>query len=386
MTAASSEEQNSLIIAAEDFPEGDFLKAHRFSANDDRIIAKLLAHGPVLLQGGRGSGKSALMRMAQFRSFPYKQESGVFAIYVSLRHLPLLRSEGEAYHKFLFQLLSIEVMKLSEKLATAIPAIDVEGGVTSVRESLNRTAQLLDKRIVVLFDDAAHIGREAPLADFFDIFRTLASSRVSCKATIYPGVTHFGNRFDVYNDASVIDVTRSVEQPGFSELFNQILEARFPSFLQKKASPPLNHSLIARFLGQCVVGNMRGFVIACRQLNETDDTITVSTLGSVLLALAQNHYWPLFEEVSPKLGKYEAMAGPAQEIMRRVLTKCAQNDVGNRSVVIHKDLIAKYAKPFEILEYVGFLARKEASRAMKSGGRGVRFGVNLCILLEGGIL
>jgi hypothetical protein len=35
-----------------------------------------------------------------------------------------------------------------------------------------------------------------------------------------------------------------------------------------------------------------------------------------------------------------------------------------------------------MLEYAGFVARREVSRAMKSGGRGARFAVNLCNLME----
>ncbi len=49
---------------------------------------------------------------------------------------------------------------------------------------------------------------------------------------------------------------------------------------------------------------------------------------------------------------------------------------------MHRALVARYSKPFEILEYAGFIARREASRALKSGGRGPRFAVNLCNLLE----
>lgn len=53
--------ESTLILAAEDCDPGTFGKLHRFSKNDQRIISKLTAHGPVLLQGGRGSGKSALL-------------------------------------------------------------------------------------------------------------------------------------------------------------------------------------------------------------------------------------------------------------------------------------------------------------------------------------
>jgi hypothetical protein len=44
--------------------------------------------------------------------------------------------------------------------------------------------------------------------------------------------------------------------------------------------------------------------------------------------------------------------------------------------------VSDYSKPFEILEYLGFLAKREASRALKSGGRGSVFALNLCTLIE----
>ena len=67
--------------------------------------------------------------------------------------------------------------------------------VSSIQESLAKLSRKLDRRIVLFFDDAAHIGREASLKEFFDIFRTLSSNATSCKAAIYPGVTEFDARF-----------------------------------------------------------------------------------------------------------------------------------------------------------------------------------------------
>jgi predicted AAA+ superfamily ATPase len=63
----SNRDEVNLVLAAEDFDEADFNRLHRFSKNDERVISKLMAHGPVLLQGSRGSGKSALMRAAAER-------------------------------------------------------------------------------------------------------------------------------------------------------------------------------------------------------------------------------------------------------------------------------------------------------------------------------
>src|SRR5690606_33806753 len=51
-------------------------------------------------------------------------------------------------------------------------------------------------------------------------------------------------------------------------------------------------------------------------------------------------------------------------------------------VLVHRAHVTRLGKALEILEYAGFLARRQASRAMKSGGRGALYAVNLCNLLE----
>ena len=45
-------------------------------------------------------------------------------------------------------------------------------------------------------------------------------------------------------------------------------------------------------------------------------------------------------------------------------------------------ILGQYIKIFEILEYLGFVSRREASRALKSGGRGPVYAINLCSLLD----
>lgn len=209
MTTNQEASEINLVLAAEDFNREDFKALHRFSKNDERVISKLMAHGPVLLQGSRGSGKSALMREAADR-LAYSSNAPAVAIYISLRHMPLLRSVGDVYQRILCGLLVERVRRILDGTGVAFEASPT---LTSVQSGLTDLAQSIGRRLVIMFDDAAHLGREASLADFFDVFRTLSNSSVSCKATIYPGVTNFGTRFDVYNDATVVDVIRDEERP-----------------------------------------------------------------------------------------------------------------------------------------------------------------------------
>lgn len=377
MTAYAKDEQNSLVLAAEDCDPETFEKIHTFSAFENKIIRSLVAHGPVLLRGGRGSGKSAILIEAD-RLITKSQN--VFSVYLSLRYLPLLRSTGTDYEKIFCELLLKEVNLKLEKFEIDPISFGSSPDAGQVREQLSKLSIKIKRRIVLIFDDATHIGRERALTEFFEIFRMVSSSLISCKATIYPGVTKFGTRFDVFNDATVIDVARDERSPEFAEFFDSVLNARFPKLSERLAhSKTLPKASVAAFLGRTVLGNMRAFVFACNWLGE-ESKFGLPELRKVLLRLASDYYGHLLEELAPKLGPYEPLVEPCKEIAEVIFQHAANNS--STSIVIHREIVQKLSKLFEILEYVGFISRREASRAMKSGGRGPRYCLNLATTLE----
>jgi len=370
-------EQGELILAAEECPDELFNKLHYFSKYEERIIISLIAHGPVLIRGGRGSGKSALMRKAYLRIL--SGNSKVLGIYSSLRNLPLLRSEGADYEKIFCDLLIANIRKELEK--ENILSFFPSPNAGSVQQTLVELSTLLGKRIVLFFDDAAHIGREASLKEFFDIFRTLSSVSISCKAAIYPGVTQFGTRFDIFNDATVIDISRDEGSQFFASFFLEVIKLRYPDILDReRIARTLREESLAEFLGRAVVGNMRSLIFLCNRIRLEDQRVGLKELGKSLIYLSGDYYWPLLEELSPKLGHYEPLIEVARNLAEKIFDFAKRKETV--SVVIHRDLVQKLLKPIEILEYAGFVSRREMSRAMKSGGRGSRFTLNLCNLLE----
>lgn len=373
-------EDNSLVLAAEDFDLQEFSEYHFFTAQDKKCISKLRAHGPVLLKGARGCGKSALMIEASMGLYPRNQDGTAIGIYVSLRHLDLLRTSGAEYIELFCKLVIGEIQK-------QLPEADINTiayNVSELQQILIHVSSQLSKRIVLLFDDAAHIGRETSLSDFFDIFRTLSNNTISCKASIYPGVTKFGTRFDVYNDATVIDVNRSETASDFTELFVEVLNRRFSTSLDdSKFSRGLSKSEVCKLMGVAVLGNMRSFIYSCNQLITSingSTSVTITHLTESFKQLSNNYFWPLLEEIEPKLGVYEPMVNPAQQIADIFFEKAGEKS--ERSVLVLREIGQRLNKPLEILEYVGFIARKEVSRAMKSRGRGTRYVLNLCNITE----
>lgn len=373
-------EDNSLVLAAEDFDLQEFSEYHFFTTQDKKCISKLRAHGPVLLKGARGCGKSALMIEASMGLYPRNTEGTAVGVYVSLRHLDLLRTSGSEYIELLCKLVIGEVQKL-------LPQIDIDTvayTVPELQQVLINVSTQLSMRIVILFDDAAHIGRETSLSDFFDIFRTLSNNTISCKASIYPGVTKFGTRFDVYNDATVIDVNRSETALDFTDLFVEVLNRRFSTFLDdSKFVKGLSKPQVCKLLGVAVLGNMRSFIYSCNQLITSisgSSSVTIANITEAFKQLSNNYFWPLLEEIEPKLGVYEPMVDPAQQIAEIFFEKAGEKS--ERSVLVLREITQRLNKPLEILEYAGFIARKEVSRAMKSRGRGTRYVLNLCNITE----
>lgn len=379
----TSEDDSGLILAAEECPPEKFGEYHSFSSYDEVIIRKLSAHGPVLIRGGRGSGKSALLLEAHRRM---KGSTSVFPVYVSLRYLPLLQSDGQEYITHFCLLLSNAVEKelndcsMNFDFALASDQASLQLGLTTL-------SQVMSRRVVLLFDDAAHIGREKPLEVFFDLFRTLSSNLTSCKASIYPGVTKFGIRFDVFNDSTVIDIGRS-DISTVPNFFPDVIRARYPKLADRATfSDRLSPDQFANLLGRAVVGNLRGFILACNRF-EGKEKIGVPEVTQCFLDMAQDYFWPLMEEVAPKLGIYEALIEPAREVVEAIVAQISKpvkekaRAIAQDRALIHRQIVSQYIKIFEILEYLGFVARREASRAMKSGGRGPIFAINLCNLLD----
>jgi len=100
---------------------------------------------------------------------------------------------------------------------------------------------------------------------------------------------------------------------------NDFNEDSFSSSLQKKA--------VASFLGQAVLGNMRSFVFACNALqlkSSESQSIGLPDLNDTLLELASNYYWPLLDEIRPKLGMYEPMVETARAIAELLFSDVGQ--------------------------------------------------------------
>lgn len=371
-------EDIGIRLAAEEFTESEFSRYHIFSKTDEQVIRRLMVAGPVLLRGPRGSGKSAYMLAAHHRI--KADEITSFSVYISLRHFPLLAAPADEYIRVLVPYVADHIRKEAISRKVNLPEnFEQVNSINELKEALGELGTVLQRRIVLLFDDVAHIGRETSLAGFFDFFRTISSSVVSCKAAIYPGVTKFGARFDFYSDATVIEAQRDERSPDFSEFFTHLLKARYPQILDKTDAKLAD--VLGELVGRAVLGNVRAFNSLCLHLDDYS-TINIHRVGDSLKSLSSNYLYPALEELRTKLGAYTPMLEIAENIAQIIFTDCGKRKVN--SMVVHRDHVQRIGKVFEILEYTGFIAKREASRSLaKSGsGRGPRYAMSLGPLFE----
>ncbi len=373
-----STNDSDIRMAAEEYSDQEFSDHHLFTATDETIIRRLIAAGPVLLRGPRGSGKSAYMLAAHQRI--RKSEPSVLSVYVSLRYFPLLYASAEQYLDILIPFIAEQIQKeFHEQLIQSASNFKAISTLSELRSNLDDVGVREKKRIVLLFDDVAHIGREISLSGFFGFFRTLSSSVISCKAAIYPGVTKFGTRFDFYNDATVVEAQRDERSSDFQEFFDALLKNHHPNVYARADSKLLPQ--LGMLLGRTVLGNVRAFNALCRHF-ATYQLISLQSFGDSLKWYSSSCLYPALDELETKLGSYVSLLNVARDLAEIISKDCGRRKVN--SMIVHRDHVQRIGKVFEILEYTGFIAKREASRSLlKSGtGRGPRYVLSLGPLFE----
>lgn len=230
------------------------------------IQEKLFEKGAILLAGPRGAGKTHHMKVAYNKSM--RDQDHPLAIYVSFGKYyylePLLSKSPSAFrffHTWVLakiilgcQQLVVDLINSKEKsslefnIINEFPTLEifvsqVEKGLTCDehwdlinRLTIQKVTKILEmlanklnrKRVVLLLDDAALTLTTDYMREFFDVFRSLIGTRISPKASVYPGTTEYGPRFHVGQDAIKVDCWFNVEDKSYSEFMDQFIKKRFP--------------------------------------------------------------------------------------------------------------------------------------------------------------
>jgi hypothetical protein len=226
------------------------------------IQNKLVQKGAKLLVGPRGTGKTHQMRLAYDKCL--KNKKYPMAAYVSFSkyyHLePFLFKSPNAikiFHTWVLGKILLSCYKLIDEgnrkdieLNNEYDFINKEsleefvaqaekGTVSSWHDDLitkltfNSVIKIIEylaiklrrKRVVILLDDAALSLTPDYMIEFFDIFRSLKTVKISPKASVYPA-TPTGPRLHVGQDAEPVSSWIDIEKSGYSEFMDALIEKR----------------------------------------------------------------------------------------------------------------------------------------------------------------
>jgi hypothetical protein len=271
MTARSTENEEELsatlqhradYIPIEDLPSETSVNGELFQT----IVQELTNRSLRTIVGPRGCGKTHMMRFAWLSC--RDTTSKPFAVFASFQRYfrlePLLSSNVGAtqlFHSWVLARILLSARESAKAWSPALSAADsllnkqgydadlllslaarlernqpLDEKLYSFSESLSidRTKQVIDqmriasgrKFSVLLLDDAAMTLTPDYLVEFLDIVRSLKSSNIAPKVSVYPGTTEASPRFHQGQDSTPISAWISVEDANYESIMGDIAEVR----------------------------------------------------------------------------------------------------------------------------------------------------------------
>jgi hypothetical protein len=279
-------------LRTEDIRDEEVLGLYVPTSSDIEIVATLKSKKPTILEGSRGTGKSFLMKVAYSQLLSEFSTHRVLPIYLTFWRSSLIQTnDPQQFTHWMLARLTSQILYSLKKmgLMSSVPGIvDILGGlvpggdfnpdsepnqlehvalmyeksyrtlgepidssaipsIDAFRRIVEETCQRLGiHRIVLLFDEAAHIFRPEQQRQFFSMFRDLRSPYMACKAAIYPGVTSFGDSFQPNHDATWLTINRNILDSEYVLKMEEIVNKQSDeAFIKKVSENHANFSILA---------------------------------------------------------------------------------------------------------------------------------------------
>jgi hypothetical protein len=406
------------------------------------VVGKLRFSGSHLLQGARGIGKSMLLREAESELDKDFDVDRILAVYVNFKTSTLLEGvkadkkdafqvwvgakilqalyeklvshnlisdeETEDPFKRIFGIKSIYGMKqtIQEKihLLQNLSKEDDKDNVLNELgdEFLNKVndisyingiiKEIIDeyeiRRIVFLFDEAAHTFIPSQQEIFFEIFKLIHGGKVAVKAAVYPSITSYGKNFEIGHDAILISLGKfepgTIGRDNMRKMYRELLVKRLP----KKSR--LKRVIFSKgeILDQCIhlsSGNPRAFLHIFNRLYDrgySDRALMLSTQDYVDQELLPYHLG-----LAKRLPKYSHHVKIGLNILREYIipeirtknNRAKKTKYQSAFFTIQRDMAPNLKLSLDLLCYSGILS-KQGTVKIASRKTGQRYMVHLALL------
>jgi len=310
------------------------------SKHFDNIQKKLIQIGAKLIVGPRGTGKTHQMRCAYFSC--KNNSSRPLPLYVSFNHYLRLETYlhensnaidifhawvlakivigcAEEYNVFIDDLcfdlpflkkfiLDIEKQKYSEIYSVVLSELNISVVQSLIEKAIDKNDR---KRAVIFLDDAALTFTNDYMIEFFDIFRSLKTIKISPKASVYPGTTQYGPRFHVGQDAERVDIWMNVEDQDYLQFMDAIVSTRFGKSLDIDKD-------IRELLMYAAFGIPRSYIMYLRSYIDSDRKGQQSKFNSIISEKCTN-IMNEYRSIAQKMPQYNKIINIGDELISEIV-------------------------------------------------------------------
>lgn len=420
----------------------DFVKDYFVDRNDGKII-RLLDSEQYIFEGSRGIGKTMLMRVAEIQAKNDFNKDSVLAVWISFEESlnlerinindsksadPFLQwTMGKILSETLKKIISLKPScedELSKRLSkifnnTANDKVEKfgyytgllntyvellqQGDIESNNELKDKTPSLelmkiLDNpasfkefllslckefnlsRIVLLFDEAAHVFSSPQQEKFFTLFKSLRNPQIACKAAVYPGITNYGKYFEKGQDAKELRIDWMPSNINDVNYIREILKVRIQNHNKLYWNKLTVNDDIINTICVCSNGNPR---FAFHIIDELENinafkkkTIThIVTINAIRKVF--DNKWKEFNTLQERMPKYKIYIKEAEIFIKEVVIPNlrawnAKRRDGNKKLssglYIETAAYDKIHEIFDILAYYNIITINYSKKSLGKGG------------------
>ncbi|MCE9954547.1 hypothetical protein LZ618_21075, partial [Aeromonas allosaccharophila] len=307
-----------------------------------RVQKKLIQVGAKLITGPRGTGKTHQMRCAF--NYCLGNKSFPLPIYVTFNHYLRLESylhnksnALDIFHAWVLCKISYAVMqeyqvefdaeclnttkineflkdvernRYGERYSEIITTINISLTQDIIYRAIDKTGR---KRSILLLDDAALTLTHDYMVEFFDIFRSIKSIKISPKASVYPGTTQYGPRFHIGQDAEQVSIWMNVQDRDYTTFMQSIIDSRFSNRIDIDED-------INKLLMFASFGIPRSYISLIRTYIESEKNTTQQKINYVIQEKCENIITE-YNSISEKIKQYGSFIKIGNDFLEKIITQ-----------------------------------------------------------------
>ena len=414
---------NNFYLRTESIKQTDIIDLSVVNSADLSIIEALKSPEPCLLEGSRGTGKSFLMKIAELELEAADDSSVTVFVPFNMSSLISTHDNLQFYHWMLAKTLKYLLNKLRKKgivvsnITANLLSKDENENENEIERNLKDIVNLFEEsykgnsiidismlpdiedvkeaieilceensitRVYFFFDEAAHVFRPEQQRQFFNLFKDLRSPYITCNAAIYPGVTYFGDSFELTHDCTYRKLERNIQDPDYLQYFKDIVFKQSDEKLKREIDQ--NRDLF-NTLAFSSGGNPRMLLKTLQDVSK----FNTSNINTIIKTFYRDRIWSEHTDLGEKYKGHQYVIDWGRDFLEKtvipaieVYNSSRKTRGAHESTIhfwVHKNSPETVKEALRLLTYTGVIRKLDGSVRATRAELGTRYEVKYgCVI------